>query len=100
MYSKDIDKLIEKAEVLIEALPYIQKYNRRIIVPKLVKLQKIFVYRMIVKMRRYYVRVYVVCRVLDRAKFVNVITVRNNDDSTGVLSRSPFNAHTACRKAF
>ena len=34
MYTKDIDKLIEKAEVLIEALPYIQKYNRRIIVVK------------------------------------------------------------------
>ena len=34
MYTKDIDKLIEKAEVLIEALPYIQKFNRRIIVVK------------------------------------------------------------------
>ncbi|MBR5419541.1 MAG: acetylglutamate kinase [Lachnospiraceae bacterium] len=34
MYTKDIDKLQEKAEVLIEALPYIQKFNRRIIVVK------------------------------------------------------------------
>ncbi|MCR4643453.1 MAG: acetylglutamate kinase [Lachnospiraceae bacterium] len=34
MESKDINRLIEKAEVLIEALPYIQKFNRRIIVVK------------------------------------------------------------------
>ena len=34
MENADIDKLIEKAEVLIEALPYIQKFNRRIIVVK------------------------------------------------------------------
>ncbi|MCR5249367.1 MAG: acetylglutamate kinase [Lachnospiraceae bacterium] len=34
METKDIDKLISKAEVLIEALPYIQKFNRRIIVVK------------------------------------------------------------------
>lgn len=31
---KDMKKVLEKAEVLIEALPYIQKYNRRIIVVK------------------------------------------------------------------
>ena len=34
MYTKDIDNLLKKAEVLIEALPYIQRYNRRIIVVK------------------------------------------------------------------
>ena len=34
MESKDINRLIEKVEVLIEALPYIQKFNRRIIVVK------------------------------------------------------------------
>ena len=34
MYTKDIDNLLKKAGVLIEALPYIQKYNRRIIVVK------------------------------------------------------------------
>ena len=34
MENTDIDRLIEKAEVLIEALPYIQKFNRRIIVVK------------------------------------------------------------------
>lgn len=31
---KDMEKVLQKAEVLIEALPYIQKYNRRIIVVK------------------------------------------------------------------
>ena len=34
MYTNDIDALLKKAEVLIEALPYIQKFNRRIIVVK------------------------------------------------------------------
>lgn len=32
--SKDMEKVLAKAEVLIEALPYIQKFNRRIIVVK------------------------------------------------------------------
>lgn len=32
--STDMDKYLEKAEVLIEALPYIQRFNRRIIVVK------------------------------------------------------------------
>ena len=32
--NKDMDKFLAKAEVLIEALPYIQKFNRRIIVVK------------------------------------------------------------------
>ena len=31
---KDMDKFLEKAEVLIEALPYIQRFNRKIIVVK------------------------------------------------------------------
>jgi len=31
---KDMQKVLAKAEVLIEALPYIQKYNRRIIIVK------------------------------------------------------------------
>jgi acetylglutamate kinase len=31
---KDMEKYLEKAEVLIEALPYIQRFNRRIIVVK------------------------------------------------------------------
>ena len=31
---KDIEKYLQKAEVLIEALPYIQKFNRKIIVVK------------------------------------------------------------------
>ncbi len=31
---KDMERLLEKAEVLIEALPYIQKFNRKIIVVK------------------------------------------------------------------
>ena len=31
---KNLDKVMEKAEVLIEALPYIQKFNRKIIVVK------------------------------------------------------------------
>jgi len=31
---KDMEKLLKKAEVLIEALPYIQKFNRKIIVVK------------------------------------------------------------------
>ena len=30
----DMDKYLEKAAVLIEALPYIQRFNRRIIVVK------------------------------------------------------------------
>ena len=30
----DMNKYLEKAEVLIEALPYIQRFNRRIIVVK------------------------------------------------------------------
>lgn len=34
MEQKEMDKILEKAEVLIEALPYIQKYNRKIIVVK------------------------------------------------------------------
>ncbi|MDE6844948.1 MAG: acetylglutamate kinase [Lachnospiraceae bacterium] len=34
MEQKEMDKIMEKAEVLIEALPYIQKYNRKIIVVK------------------------------------------------------------------
>ena len=32
--NKDMDKYLEKAEVLIEALPYIQRFNRRIFVVK------------------------------------------------------------------
>ena len=31
---KSMDKYLEKAEVLIEALPYIQRFNRKIIVVK------------------------------------------------------------------
>jgi len=34
MEKKEMDKLLAKAEVLIEALPYIQKFNRKIIVVK------------------------------------------------------------------
>lgn len=34
MVNKDMQKYLEKAEVLIEALPYIQRFNRRIIVVK------------------------------------------------------------------
>ncbi|MBR6315439.1 MAG: acetylglutamate kinase, partial [Lachnospiraceae bacterium] len=34
MKEKDMNKIMEKAAVLVEALPYIQKYNRRIIVVK------------------------------------------------------------------
>ncbi len=34
MMNKDMQKFLEKAEVLIEALPYIQRFNRRIIVVK------------------------------------------------------------------
>lgn len=34
MQSKDIDTVLQKAEVLIEALPYIQRFNRKIIVVK------------------------------------------------------------------
>ena len=30
----DMETVLSKAEVLIEALPYIQKYNRKIIVVK------------------------------------------------------------------
>lgn len=32
--NKDMKKYLEKAEVLIEALPYIQRFNRRVIVVK------------------------------------------------------------------
>ncbi|MEY8235204.1 acetylglutamate kinase [Lachnospiraceae bacterium 66-29] len=34
MEEKDIQKILQKAEVLIEALPYIQRFNRKIIVVK------------------------------------------------------------------
>ena len=34
MDQKHMDKVLAKAEVLIEALPYIQKFNRRTIVVK------------------------------------------------------------------
>ena len=34
MSEKNMDKVLEKAEVLIEALPYIQRFNRKIIVVK------------------------------------------------------------------
>lgn len=34
MEKQEMDKILEKAEVLIEALPYIQKFNRKIIVVK------------------------------------------------------------------
>lgn len=34
MEQKEMDKIMEKAEVLIEALPYIQQFNRKIIVVK------------------------------------------------------------------
>ena len=34
MENKELDKILEKAEVLIEALPYIQRFNRKIIVVK------------------------------------------------------------------
>lgn len=34
MDQKNMDKILQKAEVLIEALPYIQRFNRRIIVVK------------------------------------------------------------------
>ena len=32
---KDMEQVMKKAEVLIEALPYIQKFNRKIIVGKI-----------------------------------------------------------------
>ena len=32
--NNDMQKYLDKAEVLIEALPYIQKFNRKIIVVK------------------------------------------------------------------
>ena len=32
MEQQEMNKILEKAEVLIEALPYIQKFNRKIIV--------------------------------------------------------------------
>ena len=31
---KDMQEVLKKAEVLVEALPYIQKFNRKIIVVK------------------------------------------------------------------
>ena len=34
MYTNNMDELLKKAEVLIEALPYIQKFNRKVIVVK------------------------------------------------------------------
>ena len=34
MEQQEMDKILAKAEVLIEALPYIQKFNRKIIVVK------------------------------------------------------------------
>ncbi|MDE5588816.1 MAG: acetylglutamate kinase [Acetatifactor sp.] len=34
MMEKDMEKVLQKAEVLIEALPYIQRFNRKIIVVK------------------------------------------------------------------
>ena len=34
MQQKDMTEIMEKAEVLIEALPYIQRFNRKIIVVK------------------------------------------------------------------
>ena len=34
MYMMDMDEVLKKAEVLIEALPYIQKFNRKVIVVK------------------------------------------------------------------
>ena len=34
MDQKDMKQILQKAEVLIEALPYIQKFNRKIIVVK------------------------------------------------------------------
>ena len=34
MEEKNMDKVLEKAQVLIEALPYIQRFNRKIIVVK------------------------------------------------------------------
>lgn len=32
--NKNMEKYLEKAKVLVEALPYIQKFNRKIIVVK------------------------------------------------------------------
>ena len=34
MVEQSMEKVLEKAEVLIEALPYIHQYNRKIIVVK------------------------------------------------------------------
>ena len=34
MEQKEMDQVMQKASVLIEALPYIQKFNRKIIVVK------------------------------------------------------------------
>lgn len=34
MQDKEMKQVLQKAEVLIEALPYIQKFNRKIIVVK------------------------------------------------------------------
>ena len=34
MEQQEMDKILGKAEVLIEALPYIRKFNRKIIVVK------------------------------------------------------------------
>ena len=35
MADKNMEQVMEKAQVLIEALPYIQRFNRKIIVVKL-----------------------------------------------------------------
>ena len=34
MEEREMQKILQKAEVLIEALPYIQRFNRKIIVVK------------------------------------------------------------------
>ena len=34
MEEREMQKVLQKAEVLIEALPYIQRFNRKIIVVK------------------------------------------------------------------
>ena len=34
METREMNEIMKKAEVLIEALPYIQKFNRKIIVVK------------------------------------------------------------------
>ena len=72
-------------------------HGRRI-VPQNIQLQQVLIDRMIIKMCRDNVRFHVVGRMLYRTELIDLMTVRHDDDTPRMLSRSLFDPCTAVRQ--